>query len=235
MFWIISDPTHNLKVVDLHGLVRPAARAESLHVIGRVDLHCALLHFAIDAHAVVDIVDLHTPTHTHTQGFRLACKVWESQESPHPQPSLFQHSSSPCSSNLTPWLFLTLRPLFSGFLFWTHAFIQACGRITQSIQLWVMMTLTAFHHVLIAFSNFILGGKKHSESYIFPLISSTSCPWSISRTKEAPLPLSTLPGSCNTHTTHTTPPFTKQTVPWNWGFNLHFSVCLYCKKNVLSF
>lgn len=94
---------------------------------------------------------------------------------------------------------------------------------------------TAFHHVLIAFSNFILGGKKHSESYIFPLISSTSCPWSISRTKEAPLPLSTLPGSCNTHTTHTTPPFTKQTVPWNWGFNLHFSVCLYCKKNVLSF
>lgn len=63
-FGISPDSTHDLKVVDLHGLVRPVAGAEALHVIGRVDLHCALLHLAIDAHAVVDIVNLHTHTNT---------------------------------------------------------------------------------------------------------------------------------------------------------------------------
>lgn len=66
IFWVILDPTHNLKVMDLHGLVRPAAGAESLHVIGCVDLHRTLLHFAIDAHAVVDIVDLNTQTRFQT-------------------------------------------------------------------------------------------------------------------------------------------------------------------------
>lgn len=61
-----------------------------------------------------------------------------------------------------------------------------------------------FHHSLIAFSDFILGKEKHSESYMFPVLSSTSCPWSISRTKEAPHPHPSPP--CQdppTHTTHT--------------------------------
>lgn len=88
-----------------------------------------------------------------------------------------------------------------------------------------------FHHVLIAFSNFRLEKKKHSESYIFPLISPTSCPWSISRTKEAPPPLSTLPGSSNTHHTHTQRLHSPSRLYHGaGGFNLHFTVCLQCKK-----
>lgn len=59
--------------MDFHGLVCPAACAEPFHVIIGVNLHCALLHFTIDAHAVVDIVDLHTHTHKNTQGFSMAC------------------------------------------------------------------------------------------------------------------------------------------------------------------
>ena len=73
IFWgedYFEIQTHDLKVVDLDGLVRTAAGAEPLHVVGRVDLHCTLLHSAIDAHAVVDIVDLHTHTHTHSQHTR---------------------------------------------------------------------------------------------------------------------------------------------------------------------
>ena len=50
--------THNLEVVHLHRLVHAAARAEALHVVHRVDLHGALLHFAVDAHAVVHVVHL---------------------------------------------------------------------------------------------------------------------------------------------------------------------------------
>lgn len=56
--------TYDLEVVDLHGLVGAAARAEALHVVSRVDLHRSLLHLPIDAHAVVDIVDLCAQTHT---------------------------------------------------------------------------------------------------------------------------------------------------------------------------
>lgn len=119
--------------MDLHGLVGPTAHAESLHVVGRVDLHCTLLHFAVDAHAVVDIVDLQTHTHTHT------VSEWhvryESPEShPTPRPPLFQHSSSPSLSNLT----------HTASLFWISLsdtyFDSNLGTRTQSVQLQVMMT-----------------------------------------------------------------------------------------------
>lgn len=80
-FGISLDSTHDLKVVDLHGLIRPAAGAEALHVIGRVDLHCPLLHLAIDAHAVVDIVDLHTHKHIVS-----TWHVWYSVNHPTPGP-----------------------------------------------------------------------------------------------------------------------------------------------------
>lgn len=101
-------PTHNLKVVDLHGLVCSAAGAESLHVVGRVNLHRALLYFAVDAHAVVDIVDLHTHTHKVSD--------WHVRHSPsHPTPSplFFTTPPHPLSPVLPPDFFPHTYPLSS--------------------------------------------------------------------------------------------------------------------------
>lgn len=101
--------------MDLHGLVRPAAGAEPLHVIGRVNLHCTLLHLSIDAHAVVDIVDLHTHTQTDMLG----------ESSPPPLLS----RSFPHTHTSPLWVSLSDAGVHSNL-----------GGGARAVQLWVTMT-----------------------------------------------------------------------------------------------
>lgn len=152
------------------------------------------------------------PAHTHTQGFRLACKVWESCESPHPQPSPFQQSSSPFLSNLTPWLFPhTYSVCFLDFSFRWHihsdsnTICMALGDDDPSTE--------PIHSVFIAFSNSIM--EKNPESYIFPPHLFHLLPLEHQPDQSAPLSPPPRPDP-PAHTPHTTPPFSKPTAPWNW-------------------
>lgn len=49
---------YNLKIMDLNCFVIFASCREPLQVVYCVNLHGALLHFTVDAHAIVDIVHL---------------------------------------------------------------------------------------------------------------------------------------------------------------------------------
>lgn len=103
------------------------------------------------------------------------------------------------------------------------------------MQLWVMMTLLPSLFIMSSylFSNSIMEKKKkkHSESYIFPVISSTSCPWSISRTKKKRGPPPTPLLYTARILQHTQRLHSAGRLHHGTGvFHLHFTVCLRCKK-----
>ena len=50
--------THNVEIVNFHGFLMPASSSETLQIIPGINLHGTFLNFSIDAHAIVNIVDL---------------------------------------------------------------------------------------------------------------------------------------------------------------------------------